>query len=446
VTGTLPATNGGTGIASYAVGDILYANTTTTLAKLADVATGQLIKSGGVGVAPSWGGFSATGDATGTYGASGLPLTLATVNGNVGTFASVTVNGKGLVTAATALSGDATTSGAALTLATVNSNVDTFGSATQVAQVTVNAKGLTTAVSNVTVTPAASSITGAGDLTKTDDTNVTLTLGGTPTGSLLKSVSLTLGWTSTLAVSRGGSGAGTFTNHGILLGQGTSAFAATAVMTDGQLLVGQSSADPIPKTITGDVTFTAAGASAVAKIAGTTVSGTTGTGNVAFSATPTFTGTLNCAAITPTGLVDISGSSAGQIKFPATQNASSNANTLDDYEEGTWTVSDQSGASLSFTGVDCTYVKIGQFVFGRAFFTYPATANTNVAKLGGLPFTVTGFSSALVQTNTATVNLMIQVTDGTTLMDVYIAGATQQQNNVFSGKYFITNLVYRASA
>ncbi len=39
-------------------------------------------------------------------------------------------------------------------------------------------------------------------LTKTDDTNVTLTLGGTPASSLLKAVSLTLGWTGTLADSR----------------------------------------------------------------------------------------------------------------------------------------------------------------------------------------------------------------------------------------------------
>jgi len=50
-----PATAGGTGQTSYAVGDILYANTTTTLAKLADVATGNALISGGVGVAPSWG-------------------------------------------------------------------------------------------------------------------------------------------------------------------------------------------------------------------------------------------------------------------------------------------------------------------------------------------------------------------------------------------------------
>lgn len=61
------------------------------------------------------------------------------------------------------LSGDATTSGSnAVTLATVNSNVGTFGSATQTSTVTVNAKGLVTAASNTTITPAVGSITGLG--------------------------------------------------------------------------------------------------------------------------------------------------------------------------------------------------------------------------------------------------------------------------------------------
>lgn len=92
------------------------------------------------------------------------------------------------------------------TLATVNSNVGSFGSATQVATFTVNAKGLTTAAANVTITPAATSITSPGALTKTDDTNVTLTLGGTPTTALLRATSITVGWTGTLAVSRGGTG------------------------------------------------------------------------------------------------------------------------------------------------------------------------------------------------------------------------------------------------
>jgi hypothetical protein len=55
-------------------------------------------------------------------------------------------------------------------------------------------------------TPGAPAHTEAGSLSKTDDTNVTLTLGGSPTVSLLKNVSLTLGWTGQLSTSRGGTG------------------------------------------------------------------------------------------------------------------------------------------------------------------------------------------------------------------------------------------------
>lgn len=53
-TGTLAATRGGTGFGSYAVGDLLYADTTTTLAKLADVSAGSYLRSGGVTTAPVW--------------------------------------------------------------------------------------------------------------------------------------------------------------------------------------------------------------------------------------------------------------------------------------------------------------------------------------------------------------------------------------------------------
>ena len=57
---TITAVKGGTGQTSYAIGDLLYANTTTTLAKLADVATGNALISGGIGVAPSWGKIGLT--------------------------------------------------------------------------------------------------------------------------------------------------------------------------------------------------------------------------------------------------------------------------------------------------------------------------------------------------------------------------------------------------
>lgn len=62
---------------------------------------------------------------------------------------------------------------------------------------------------NATGSTAAPSFTSAAALTKTNDTNVTLTLGGSPTTALLQAASLTLGWTGTLAAARGGTGVGT---------------------------------------------------------------------------------------------------------------------------------------------------------------------------------------------------------------------------------------------
>jgi hypothetical protein len=66
ITGVLAAANGGTGQSSYAVGDILYASGSTALSKLADVATGNALISGGVGVAPSYGKIGLTTHVSGT--------------------------------------------------------------------------------------------------------------------------------------------------------------------------------------------------------------------------------------------------------------------------------------------------------------------------------------------------------------------------------------------
>jgi|GEM_PF-2845916 len=71
--GTLGAARGGTGINSYTIGDLLYANGATSLSKLADVATGSCLVSGGIGVAPQWGSCASGGSITG----SGTTNTLA---------------------------------------------------------------------------------------------------------------------------------------------------------------------------------------------------------------------------------------------------------------------------------------------------------------------------------------------------------------------------------
>lgn len=73
----------------------------------------------------------------------------------------------------------------------------------------------------------ASSVTPAA-LTKTDDTNVTLTLGGTPTTALLQATSMTLGWSGQLSVARGGTGAATLT--GYVKGTGTAALTASSTI------------------------------------------------------------------------------------------------------------------------------------------------------------------------------------------------------------------------
>jgi hypothetical protein len=66
---TIAVNKGGTGMTSYAVGDIVYASGATTLSGLADVATGNALISGGVGVAPSWGKIGLTTHVTGTLAA-----------------------------------------------------------------------------------------------------------------------------------------------------------------------------------------------------------------------------------------------------------------------------------------------------------------------------------------------------------------------------------------
>ena len=74
------------------------------------------------------------------------------------------------------------------------------------------------------------------------------------------------------------------------------------------------------------------------------------------------------------------------ITFPATQNASADANTLDDYEEGSWTPS-ISGAT--YTGIEAAgrYIKVGRYVWFQGRINWSALSGTTNL-FSGLPFTV----------------------------------------------------------
>src|SRR5947207_9032220 len=84
-TGVLAAINGGTGQSSYAVGDLLSANTTTSLSKVPAVATGSVFASAGTSTLPVWtaspsitGSYTQTLTALGTTSTDGVVLANST--------------------------------------------------------------------------------------------------------------------------------------------------------------------------------------------------------------------------------------------------------------------------------------------------------------------------------------------------------------------------------
>lgn len=75
-------------------------------------------------------------------------------------------------------------------------------------------------------------------LTASNDTNVTLTLGGSPTTALLNAASVTAGWTGQLAVGRGGTGLSAGTSGGVPYFSSTSTMASSALLTQNALILG----------------------------------------------------------------------------------------------------------------------------------------------------------------------------------------------------------------
>ncbi len=80
-----------------------------------------------------------------------------------------------------------------------------------------------------------------------------------------------------------------------------------------------------------------------------------------------------------------------QVVFPATQDPSAGANTLDDYEEGSWTPviqGDSTAGAQTYSAQVGKYVKIGRLVTCTAFIAMTAKGGTTAGNIqvGGLPF------------------------------------------------------------
>lgn len=116
------------------------------------------------------------------------------------------------------------------------------------------------------------------------------------------------------------------------------------------------------------------------------------------------------------------------IHFPATHTPSTNPNTLDDYQEGSWTpvLGGQGGTSGQTYSVQFgRYVKIGKFVW--AFYSLTLSAKgtiTGVVQVQGLPFTSSGTNAQAGAGTTYTANLATNTVDHKFLVSSAVTAAT----------------------
>lgn len=155
----------------------------------------------------------------------------------------------------------------------------------------------------------------------------------------------------------------------------------------------------------------------------------------ASTSSPTFSGNVTL----DTGNLVI-GTSGKGIDFSATSDGSGTATSelLADYEEGTWTPTDASGAGLSLTVGTAKYTKIGRMVMVQASITYPTTTNTSSAIIGGLPYTSSntqrgGLAVGYTQT---TSTLLLAVSVSQTAIDCYTLSGNATTNANLSAKLF----------
>lgn len=207
-TGQLSVARGGTGLAAITAHDLIIGNGTSAATLLAPSAT--------------------SGVPLISQGASSDPAYGTAVVGGGGT-------GNTTFTAYSVLCAGTTATGAF-------QNVSGVGTSGQVLQ----SNGAAALPTWATIPGATSAA-----LTKADDTNVTLTLGGAPTTALLTAASITAGWTGQLGLTRGGTAASlTASNGGIVYSSASALAILGGTATANQILMSGSSTTPAWSTAT----------------------------------------------------------------------------------------------------------------------------------------------------------------------------------------------------
>ena len=211
---------------------------------------------------------------------------------------------------------------------------------------------------------------------------------------------------------------------------------------------------------TGTLTATAFAGPLTGNVTGN-ASGTAATVTGAAQSAITSVGTLT--ALTVNGVLTVTGAGNG-LKIDGL--SSSDANCLDDYEEGYWTCAlsaSTSGTITVNTGSDQgAYTKVGRVVHIQGLFTVSAISSpAGTLRVGGLPFTVAPSlnESADRGSNCGTVvnlanaksGIITHVHANTTFMDMNAGGGGTAEDGVWAddvdtGSYFLISGSYIASA
>ena len=158
--------------------------------------------------------------------------------------------------------------------------------------------------------------------------------------------------------------------------------------------------------------------------------------------------------VNSTGTVTLQGGNTSSngigISFPATQSASTDANTLDDYEEGIWTPNLESTGTAptvsSYTNRTGSYTKVGNLVTASCFIRATISSiGTGYPVVTGLPFAAAGFLDGVsvgivdIANNTST-SLGLWYVGGT-----YVYAASGMAYNTGSNRYFTFTVSYRVA-
>jgi len=142
--------------------------------------------------------------------------------------------------------------------------------------------------------------------------------------------------------------------------------------------------------------------------------------------TPIVATTMGVGGATPA-------SSGSGITFPATQSASTDANTLDDYEEGTWTptvIGTSTAGTASYSSQTGKYTKVGNLVTIACNVTWNSATGTGAMLIAGFPFTTSNQNG--INPNGGVMMNNVDLPNGTVNITTYV------ENNKTSAYFYIT--------